>query len=153
MNWLKSFGTALGILVISLILFSGCTSSTGSTSSGSSLLPRVQVNSAASTLQASQASDTDPIVYTWSSTFITVTVRDANGNLVPAGVPVDVTCGAGYLGDNPDASNPISFITASTNSNGQVLVRYTAGFTAGTASISAASQGNYGSTTIKITSS
>ncbi len=150
MNLVKSFGAVLGILVISLILFQGCTSSTGSTSSGSGSLPRVQVIPAASSLQASQGTDTDPVVNTFSSTFITVIVRDSNGNLVPAGIPVNITCGAGFLGDTPDATNPINSITVNTDSNGQVQVKYTAGFTSGTASISATSQGNSGSTTITI---
>ena len=149
MNLVKSFGAVLGSLAISLILFQGCTSSTGSSSSGSGSILRVQVIPAASSLQASQASETDPIVYTWSSTFITVIVRDSNGNLVP-GVPVNITCGAGFLGDTPDPTNPVNSITVNTNSNGQVQVKYTAGFTSGTASISVISQGNSGSTTITI---
>lgn len=151
MNLVKSFGAVLGVLLISLILFQGCTSSTNSTSSGSGTIPRVQVISAASSLQASQASETDPVVNTWSSTFITVIVRDNNGNLVPAGTPVNITCGAGFLGDTPDATNPVNSITVTTDSNGQVQVKYTAGFTAGIASISAISQGNSGSATITIT--
>jgi hypothetical protein len=154
MNLVKSFGAVSGILVISLILFQGCTSSTGSTSSGSGSIPRVQVISAASSMQTSTATQiSDSIIYTWSSTFITVVVRDVNGNPVPAGIPVNIVCGDGYLGDNPDVNNQISFVTINTNSNGQVQVRYSACFCAGTASISATSQGNYGSTTIKITSS
>ena len=150
MNLVKSFGAVLVSLAISLILFQGCTSSTGSSSSGSGSLSRVQVISAASSLQASHASETDPVVNTFSSTFVTVIVRDNNGNLVPAGVPVNITCGSGFLGDTPDATNPVNSITLNTNSNGQVQVKYTAGFTSGTASISATSQGNSGSTTITI---
>jgi hypothetical protein len=150
MNLVKKFGAVWGLLVVCLILFQGCTSSTDSTSSGSGSNSRVQVISAASSLQASQATTTDPIIYTWSSTFITVIVRNNNGNLVPAGTSVTIACGAGYLGDTPDATNPISSITVTTDSNGQVQVKYTAGFTTGTASISAISQGNYGSTTITI---
>ncbi len=126
MNLVKSFGAVLGSLAISLILFQGCTSSTGSSSSGSGSISRIQVIPAASSLQASQASETAPV--TWSSTFITVVVRDNNGNLVPAGIPVNITCGAGFLGDTPDAANPINSITVDTNSNGQVQVKYTAPF-------------------------
>lgn len=150
MDLVKNLGAVLGILLISFILFQGCTSSTGSTSSGSSTMQRVQVVSAASSLQASKASDTDPALNIWSSTFVTVTVRDNNGNLVPAGVPVNITCGAGFLGDTPDASNPVNTITVNTDSNGQVQVKFTAGFTSGTASISATAQGNSGSTTVTI---
>ena len=145
---MKSFGAVLGILVISLILFQGCTSSTNSTTSGSGSLPRVQIIPAASSLQASGPSATDPTLTIFSSTFITVIVRDSNGNPVPAGIPVNITCGAGFLGDTPEAS--LNSITVNTNSNGQVQVKYTAGFTTGTASISATSQGNSGSTTITI---
>ena len=134
MNLVKSFGAVLGSLAISLILFQGCTSSTGSSSSGSGSLSRVQVIPAASSLQASKQSTvkdpvTDDFIYTFSSTFITVIVRDNNGNLVPAGAPVNITCGPGFLGDTPDATNPISSITVTTDSNGQVQVKYTAGFT------------------------
>ena len=150
MNLVKSFGAVSGILVISLILFQGCTSSTDSTSSGSGSISRIQVVPAAASVQASQASDTDPIVYTWSSTFITVIVRDSAGNFVPAGTPVTIACGAGYLGDTPNPADPVSSLTVTTGSNGLVQVKYTAGFTTGTASISAISQGNYGSTTITI---
>lgn len=157
MNLVKSFGVVFGILVISLIIFQGCTSSTGSTSSGSGSISRIQVLPAASSLQASQRSTvTDPVTgttdytYTWSSTFITVIVKDSNGNFVPAGTPVTIACGAGYIGDIPDPENPASSITVTTDSNGQVQVKYTAGFTKGTASISAISQGNYGSATITI---
>jgi hypothetical protein len=158
MNLVKSFGAVVGIFLISLILFQGCTSPTASTSSGSGSIVRIQVLPAASTLQASQTTqisnpDGSTSSYiTWSSTYVTVIVRDGNGNLAPAGIPVNITCGAGYLGDNPDVTNPISSITINTNSNGQVQVKYTAGFTSGTASISATSQGNYGSATITITS-
>jgi hypothetical protein len=160
MNLVKSFGAVLGTLAISLILFQGCTSSTGSSSSGSGSLPRVQVTPAASSLQASQQSTVkDPVTGNFtnifSSTFITVIVRDNNGNLVPAGTPVNITCGAGFLGDTPDVSNPISSITVSTDSNGQVQVKYTAPFlppslSSETATISATSQGNFGSATITI---
>lgn len=147
--------TICGCLLILSFLFQGCTSSTGSSSSGSSgSITRIQVSTAASSLQASQKTtdSTGAIIQvTFSSTFITIVVRDNNGNLVPAGTPVNITCGAGFLGDNPDASNPVSSLTLTTNANGQVQVKYTAGFTVGTASISAASLGNSGSTSITIT--
>jgi len=141
MNLMKSFGAVLGILVVSLFLFQGCTSPTSSSSSG---FLRVQVIPAVSSLQPSTAD-------TPSSTFITVIVRDSNGNLVPAGIPVTITCGAGYLGE-VNSTDLLSSITINTDSNGMVQVRYTAGLATGTATISAISQGNSGSATIKITS-
>lgn len=151
----KITGTICGCLLTLSFLFQGCTSSTGSSSSSSSgPITRIQISTAASSLQASQKTtdSTGAIIQvTFSSTFITIVVRDNNGNLVPAGTPVNITCGAGFLGDNPDASNPVSSLTLLTNANGQVQVKYTAGFTVGTASISAASLGNSGSTSITIT--
>jgi len=156
MNWVKSFGAVLGILVVSLFLFQGCTSSTSSTGSGSGSISKIQVIPAASSLQAStQTSGTDAAgntvyTYTWSSTFITIIVRDNNGNLVPAGTVVNIACGAGYLGEG-DPTGLGSSITVTTDANGQVQVKYTAGLTTGTASISAIFQGNSGSTTITIT--
>jgi hypothetical protein len=151
MNLLKNLGALIGIGVVSLILFPGCTSSTNSTSSGSGLVTRIQVIPAANSLQASQQTTTDPVTYIWSSTFITVIVRDPNGNPVPAGIPVTVSCGAGFLGEIPDPANPISSVTLTTGSNGQGQVKYTAGFIPGFASISAVSLGNYGSAPITIT--
>lgn len=144
MNLVKSFGAVVGILVISLILFQGCTSSKDSTSSGSGSILRVQIIPAASFLQHSTSS-------TWSSTFITVIVRDSNGNLAPAGTVVDIACGGGYLGDG-DPAGLGSSITVTTDANGQVQVRYTAPITTtGTVTISAISLGNSGSTIITIT--
>ncbi len=146
MNLKKSFGTVVGILAVSLFLFQGCNSPTGSSGSGS--IPRVLVIPAAPSLQASQYNNN---VYTWSSTYITVIVRDNNGNLVPAGTPVSITCGAGYLGDGDPIANGLgSSITVTTDSTGQVQVKYTAGFTTGTATISAYSQGNSGKASITI---
>jgi len=144
MNLGKSFGAVLGILVVSLFLFQGCTSSTGSNSGGS--VP-IQVLPAASSLQASQNNGG---AFAWSSTFITVIVRDNNGNLVPAGTPVTITCGAGYLGEGDPTTGLGSSINVTTDSNGQVQVKYTAGFTTGIATISAISQGKSGSATITI---
>jgi len=141
MNLNKKFIAVLGTMVFVLALFQGCTSSTSTTSSGSGSISRIQVIPAASSMQASSDG-------TWSSTFITVIVRDNNGNLAPAGTSVTIACGAGFLGDPSDRQ---ASLTVTTDSNGQVQVKYTAGFTPGTASISATSLGNYGSTTITIT--
>lgn len=157
MNQIKKYGI-IGVILIPFLLFlQGCTSSTGSSSSGASgSITRIQILTAASSLQASQQSNTTDssgnttTLYTWSSTFTTVVVRDNGGNLVPAGVPVNIVCGAGFLGDIPDPANPVSSISLLTNGNGQVQVKYTAGFTTGTASISATALGNSGSTTISI---
>ncbi len=162
MNLVKKIGTVLGTLLVSMILFQGCTSSsTGSTSSGSGSISRIQVLPAASSLQASQITQiTNPDGSTsssiiWSSTYVTVIVLDGNGNSAPAGTPVNISCGAGFLGDTPDETNPISSITVYTNANGQVQVKYTAPFlpetlNSETATISAISQGNYGSAIITI---
>ncbi|MGA3086040.1 MAG: hypothetical protein ABSE95_14805 [Thermodesulfobacteriota bacterium] len=144
MNVVKSFGAVLGILVVSLFLFQGCNSSTGSSGSGL-IQQRVQVIPAVSSLKASDVTNSN-----LSSTFITVIVKDSNGNFVPAGTPVTITCGAGFLG-NVNSTDLVSSITVTTDSNGMVQVRYTAGYTTGTATISAVSQGNSGSATITIT--
>lgn len=156
MQIIKKFAAVWGVLAVALIFSQGCTSSSGSSSSGSGSISRIQVIPAAASLQASQKSDVvdssgnTTTQYTWSSTFVTVIVRDSGGNRVPAGTSVTIACGAGYLGDNPSVTDPVSSITLTTDANGQVQVKYTAGFTTGTASISATSQGNYGSATITI---
>jgi hypothetical protein len=154
MTLMKKFLAASGILAAALVLSLGCTSSTGSSTSGSSIsVPRIQITIPASSLQASQrTTDTSGAIIqvTWSSTFVTVIVRDNSGNLVPAGTSVNIACGAGFLGNNPDANNPVSSLTVTTNANGQAQVQYTAGFTTGTATISATSSGNSGSVSITI---
>ncbi len=157
MSLIKKLTGLLWALAIALAFSQGCTSSTGSSSSSGSgsTIGRIQVLPATPSLQASQTQSilingNSGIVPIWSSTSITIIVHDNNGNIPPSGTPVNILCGAGYLGDNPDINNPISSITLTTNGNGQVQVKYTAGFTTGTASISATALGNSGSATISI---
>lgn len=134
MNLVKSFGAVLGILVISLFLFQGCTFPTGSTAGGSS-------GTGAGWTITIQIG-TNPLPFTgYSTTTVMATVRDSNGAPAPKGTNVCFTAVLNGFLKSGSTTLYASVCEGTTNDLGQSIQVYSAQISAGDDPIEVSSQG------------
>jgi hypothetical protein len=153
---LKKIGKILGVMVVALIFSQGCTSPTGSTSSGGSGGGGGSGTGWTVTVSPSQSSlpqSVSGLYPTLSTTTIIIRVVDSSGNPPASGQIIYFTCSNGAFGfqDPGTYQKPITSTNALLT-QGQAFVTFTAGFSGPTtAVINATYLGATGSATISIT--
>jgi len=121
MNLVKKFGAVLGPLVVSLVLFQGCTSSTSSTSSSGSGTGTGWTISITTSKNSASSSALEVVA-------VIVTVKDSSGAAAPKETQICISASRGGFLSTTDSTVSNTVVAArcssTTTDDGQVNVFY-----------------------------